>query len=45
MSDIADPPGTTYVVPVSVNRLAEHWAPGLGVAMTLPATVERVASW
>jgi hypothetical protein len=23
MSDIADPPGTTYVVPVSVNRLAE----------------------
>lgn len=42
MSDTADPPGTTYVVPVTVNRLAEHWGLvlayglitlGLGVAM------------
>jgi len=25
MSDTADPGTTTYVIPVSVNRLAEHW--------------------
>jgi uncharacterized membrane protein HdeD (DUF308 family) len=25
MSDTADPGTTTYIVPVSVNRLAEHW--------------------
>jgi len=42
MSDTADPSGTTYVVPLSVNRLAEHWGLvlayglvtlGLGVVM------------
>lgn len=42
MSHTADPDGTTYVVPVSMNRLAEHWGLvlayglvtlGLGVVM------------